>query len=195
MAAELERFVGLDEAIAHVGGSMRVLKHLAWPEDQKERFLTAWRAGNPILPKVVLEPVDYGGPVGELEGLMERCDRQHPIGDHLWKTAWSYATVGRMLGSIGTPAFTDLSAAIYGRPDVVYQRQGLSAVQAADSIMAVTSELVAGDVVAKANPTIPAEVFGSRLRTFLDDFFTDDPVEVVVSPGMAAKAAAASKRV
>jgi uncharacterized protein (TIGR02421 family) len=188
-------FTDLDARISAIGRSFRVLSHLAWPESCKDVFLTGWRAGVPALPEPELSPIDTSGQVAEIEDLMRRCDRQHPIGDYLWKTAWSYATASRMLASIGTPEFTEHSVALYGRPDVVYERQGLSVLDAADPIMDVTSELVGGGVIRSAEATIPAEEFGTRLKAALDAFFTDDDVAVVIDPGMAAKAAAGSRRV
>jgi uncharacterized protein (TIGR02421 family) len=195
MHKEFERFSDVDEAIAKACGSVRVLKHLTWPESLMDTFLTTWRSGNPKLPEFVSVGIDHSNKVEELEALMARCDRGHPIGNQLWKTAWSYATAARMLGAMGTPEFTEHSVSLYGRPDFVYERQGLSALEAANSIMEVTTHLMAGNVVAKTDSNIPSGVFADRLRTALDEFFVDDNVDVVVDADMSAKAAAGSKRV
>ncbi|KAA3638592.1 MAG: DUF1704 domain-containing protein, partial [Armatimonadetes bacterium] len=195
MDAQLERFSELDAAIAKACGSIRVLKYLTWPESVMDTFLASYRAGNPKLPAVKSVPIDQSAKVEELEALMARCDRGHPIGSQLWKTAWSYATAARMLGAMGTPEFTEHSVALYGRPDHVYERQKLSSLEAANPIMEVTSHLMAGDVVAKTQSTITSHVFADRLRHALDDFFVDDEVAVVVDGEMSAKAAAGSKRV
>lgn len=195
MHKELVPFADIDAGIADVAKSSRVLSHLTWPEEVKERFLESWRAGKPGLPDVHLAPVDQSDQIEALEALMARCDRAHPIGNHLWKTAWSYATAARMLGAIGTSEFTEHSVALYGRPDFVYERQGLSTLDAADPIMDVTSELVRGNVVQSTESVTPAAEFAARLQKRLDAFFTQDRVEVVIDPKMSAKAAAGSRRV
>ena len=52
-----------------------------------------------------------------LTALMGRIDRGHPIGNWLYKSAWSYLVAARMLANIGTPEFTRCSTLLYGRPD------------------------------------------------------------------------------
>lgn len=195
MHEELERFAEIDAAIAKACSSIRVLKYLTWPEHHMATFLDGWRAGSAKIPDVVSEPIDQSAKVETLTDLMAKCDRSHPIGNQLWKTAWSYATAARMLGAMGTPEFTDHSVSLYGRPDYVYERQQLSSLQAANPIMEITSHLMAGNVVAKTESTISSHDFAERLRGVLDDFFVDDDVAVVVDAEMSAKAAAGSKRV
>ena len=195
MHAELERFAQVDEAIAKACSSIRVLKYLTWPEHLMDTFLDSWRAGNPVLPDVVSTPIDQSAKIEELEALMARCDRSHPVGNQLWKTAWSYATAARMLGAMGSPEFTEHSVALYGRPDYVYERQGLSSIEAANPIMEVTSNLMSGDVIAKVESNITSHEFADRLRIALDEFFVEDEVGVVVDANMSAKAAAGSTRV
>lgn len=195
MHEELERFAQVDEAIAKACSSIRVLKYLTWPEHLMDTFLDSWRAGNPVLPDVVSTPIDQSAKIEELEALMARCDRSHPVGNQLWKTAWSYATAARMLGAMGSPEFTEHSVALYGRPDYVYERQGLSSIEAANPIMEVTSNLMSGDVIAKVESNITSHEFADRLRIALDEFFVEDEVGVVVDANMSAKAAAGSTRV
>ena len=195
MREELERFAQVDEAIAKACSSIRVLKYLTWPEHLMDTFLDSWRAGKPVLPDVVSTPIDQSAKIEELEALMARCDRSHPVGNQLWKTAWSYATAARMLGAMGSPEFTEHSVALYGRPDYVYERQGLSSIEAANPIMEVTSNLMSGDVIAKVESNITSHEFADRLRIALDEFFVEDEVGVVVDANMSAKAAAGSTRV
>jgi hypothetical protein len=117
--AVLERFDDIDAEIVDVAGSIRILDSLTWPRALGSRFLEGWRAGNPVLPEVELAPPDYRAQLEALEAIMARCDRAHPLGVHLYKTACSYATAARMLEAVGTPAFTQHSVRLYGRPDFV----------------------------------------------------------------------------
>jgi len=193
--ANLDHFDRIDAEIQSVAKSIRILDSLTWPREEEARFLAGWQAGTPALPTVELSAPDQQSQIAALESIMARCDRAHPMGDHLYKTAWSYATAARMLEAIGTQAFTDHSVRLYGRPDHLYERQGLSAVAAARPILEVTESLMQSDAVLRTTPDIPAETFAERLREHLGAFFTKDDVAVVVDASMSAKAAAGSKRV
>ncbi len=190
-----ERLDVLDAELIKIAGSIRVLSNLTWPREQETTFLKAWRGGSPRLPQVELHPTDHRAEIEALQALMSRCDRSDPMGDHLYKTAWSYLTAARMLGAVGTPEFTQHSVRLYGRPDFVYERQGMSSVLAAEAIVEVTAQLQQSDAVMKTTPDIPAERFAEMLRVGLDSFFTKDRVEVVIDPKMSAKAAAGASRV
>ena len=191
----LQRFETLDAELIRISKSIRVLANLTWPRELEERFLSGWRVGTPRLPEVEPQAPDHHEEIQALEALMARCDRSHPIGSHLYKTAWSYLTAARMVASIGTPEFTQHSIRLYGRPDFVYERQGISAANAAEPLLEVTEQLQQSDAVMRTTPDIPAPAFAEMLRAGLDAFFTRDPVEVVVDATMSAKAAAGSKRV
>ena len=191
----LQRFEALDGELIRISKSIRVLANLTWPRELEERFLSSWRAGTPRLPEVELRAPDHHEEIGALESLMARCDRGNPMGSHLYKTAWSYLTAARMVASIGTPSFTQHSIRLYGRPDFVYERQGLSAASAAEPLLEVTEQLQESDAVMRTTPDIPASRFAELLRAGLDAFFTQDKVEVVVDATMSAKAAAGSKRI
>jgi uncharacterized protein (TIGR02421 family) len=191
----LARYDALDDELIAIAKRIKVLGSLTWPPAQEERFLQTWRAGRPELPVVEPQPRDYTAEVEALEDLRARCDRGHAMGSHLSKTAWAYATAARMIGAVGTPEFTEHSVRLYGRPDTVYERQGLSVVDAAAPIIEVTDPLLASEAVMHTTADMPAEAFAELLRARLASFFTRDRVEVVVDPGMSAKAAAGSTRV
>ncbi len=191
----MDRFEALDAELLEIAGSIRVLSSLTWPREEESRFLEGWRVGSPRLPEVEPAPPDHHAEIEALEAIMARCDRSHPMGSHLYKTAWSYLTAARMVAAIGTPEFTQHSVRLYGRPDFVYERQGLSAASAAEPLLEVTRQLQQSDAVMSTTPDIAAPEFAEMLRAGLDAFFTHDRVEVVVDATMSAKAAAGSKRV
>ncbi|MEX1295527.1 MAG: flavohemoglobin expression-modulating QEGLA motif protein [Candidatus Limnocylindrales bacterium] len=193
--SDLEPFDAIDAEIVSIARSINILGSLTWPRALESRFLEGWRAGRPELPSVEHAPADHRDKVAALESIMSRCDRADPMGDHLYKTAWSYGTALRMLQAVGTPEFTEHSVRLYGRPDYVYERQKMSVVDAARPILEVTEALQQSDTVLTTTPDTPAEEFAEQLRGRLDDYFTQDRVEVVVDPAMSAKAAAGAKRV
>ena len=116
-AEALERFDRLDTELVDISKSIRVLSSLTWPRQQEEQFLQGWRQGTPRLPAIEAAPRDHRAEIEALEALMTRCDRSHPMGSHLYKTAWSYLTAARMVRAIGTAEFTQHSIRLYGRPD------------------------------------------------------------------------------
>jgi uncharacterized protein (TIGR02421 family) len=192
---DLRRYDAIDAELTAVARSIRILGALTWPRELEAVFLAGWRAGAPALPVVETIQPDHRSRIDALEAIMGRCDRADPMGDHLYKTAWSYATAARMLEAAGTPTFTEHSVRLYGRPDYVYERQQMSVVEAARPILEVTDALQHSDAVLATTPDIPADVFAERLQGRLSDFFTNDTVEVVVDPAMSAKAAADSGHV
>jgi uncharacterized protein (TIGR02421 family) len=185
----------IDRELAHAVRRIRVLKNLEWPGTAEDVFLESWRRGTPALPDVHLTPVDYAREITALEAIEKRCDREHPLGNLVFKTARSYAIVSRMLGAIGTAEFTRQSILLYGRPDDVYPTQDWTGVDAADFYLEVTDELLKGTVIPPAVASIPAEEFAESLRQSMAQFFTQDEVEVVLDPDLSSKAVAGSKAV
>lgn len=126
---------------------------------------------------------------------MRQTSREHPLGDVLWKTAWSYGTAARMLQSIGTRAFCDRSIELYGRPDTKRKRQDWSDLDAAEFLLQKSAELMGSHVVPEVEADIPAEELARRLSARIDPLFTDDPIAVVIDPDLASKASAGTTRV
>jgi uncharacterized protein (TIGR02421 family) len=191
----LERIVTLDRRLRKAARPIKVLSRLEWPESVKDRFLADHRAGRPRLPKVALQPRSHSAEIEALEALMGRCDRSHPLENFLYKTAWSYLTAARMIEGIGTEEFTRHSVALYGRPDVVYRRQNLTLLDAAEEFLRVTDELLGSFRIPPAVPSVPSAAFALAMRSKLREFFRNDEVAVELDPGMTSKATAGSRRV
>ena len=82
--ANLDHFDRIDAEIQSVAKSIRILDSLTWPREEEARFLAGWRAGTPALPTVELSAPDQQNQIAALESIMARCDRAHPMGDHLF---------------------------------------------------------------------------------------------------------------
>ena len=192
----LARLLEIEKQIVQGGGKLRILSSIGWPRGAIEGFLESWRTGNPKIPDVKLTPPDGLHEVIEcMEDAMRRTPVDHPLGDVLWKTAWSYATGARMLQGIGTQAFCDRSIELYGRPDTRRKRQDWSDLDAAEFMLEKSSELLASCVIPDAEATIPAEELARQLSARIDPLFVEDKITVEVDPGLASKAAAGTKRV
>lgn len=191
----LPALLELDARLAKLGGRIRVLSGLAWPVEMEARFLQGWRAGKPEMPAPPTRPVDHAATIEALDDILRQLDRGHPIGDWLYKTAWSYRVAALMLSSIGTPRFTECSTLLYGHPTIHYRSQDSTTLQSAGRMLAITDQLIDARYVPEVPYDIEAPVFAARLRERIDPFFTDNPVEVVLDSQLASKAAAGSKAI
>ena len=184
-----------DKALVEVGKKIRVLNAIGWPVALEERVLEGWRAGRPQLPRAELSPQPHRAEIEALDAIMSGIDRAHPIGNWLYKSAWSYRVAARMLAQIGQPGFTRCSALLYGRPDYVYRSQQASNTDAALDMLRITDDLLGRENLPALSCDIPAEAFAARLRERMGGFFTQDKVEVILDPALASKATAGSKAV
>ena len=191
----LEALLECDRALVSIGRRIRVLKAIDWPAGLEERFLAAWRAGRPELPAPPTLPVVLAAEITALEALMRRIDRGHPIGNWLFKTAWSYHVAALMLGGIGTPEFTRCSTLLYGRPDFRYRSQDVTNVDSAREMLAITDEMIGHRLLPPVPFDIPAAQFAEMLRERIGPIFVQDDVKVVLDPDLASKATASSKRI
>lgn len=195
-APEFARLLEIEKQIVKGGKNLRILSSIGWPRSAIDGFLESWRSGNPKIPQVELTPPDGLADVIEcMEDAMRQTSVDHPLGDVLWKTAWSYATGARMLQSIGTQAFCDRSIELYGRPDIKRKRQDWSDLDAAEFLLEKSGELLESNVIPDAEANISAEELARQLSARIDPLFVEDPIAVVVDPSLASKAAAGTKRV
>jgi uncharacterized protein (TIGR02421 family) len=192
----LEALVELERDIVAGVSGLRILSALAWQRSTLEAFLSSWRAGNPILPRPDLQlPPGLARMADAMSAVMRRAPREHPVGDLLWRTAWSYRTAVQMLLAAGTPEFTQHSIELYGRPDRVRPTQGWSDLDAAEYLLKKTSDLLTSSVMPVSNRLMSAEEMAGELRRLIDQLFVVDPIEVVLADDLAARAAASSGRV
>ena len=189
------KMLDCDRALVEVGKKIRVLNAIAWPAAMEEVFLDGWRAGKPQLPQPPLAPRPHPEEIATLDAIMRDLDRGDPIGNWLYKSAWSYRVAARMLEQIGEPGFTRCSALLYGRPDHRYRSQEANNADAAGDMLRITDELLGRENLPPLACDIPAEEFAARLRERMGEFFTKDKVRVVLDPELASKATAGSTKV
>lgn len=161
----------------------------------EEIFLSGWRKGNPQLPGVKFERLNLSDTIATLDSIVIRCNQDEPIEKFLADTAQSYADAGRMLTHVGTPDFTRYSTKIYGRPDMVYKLQGLSAVDGANFFLEITNKLLGNTRFPPTITDISAQELVGWLKSEVDEFFEHDSVEVVLDQHMASKALAGATRI
>lgn len=194
--AELQGLVELEQDLVAGASGLRILSTLAWPRSTIDDFLASWRRGSPVLPRPETQlPPGLVETADAMAEVMRRAPRDHPVGNLLWRTAWSYRTAARMLLAVGTPGFTRRSIELYGRPDRMRQTQGWSDLDAAEYLLKKTADLLTSSVMPSSSRRMSAEELAVELRQLIEPLFVDDPIEVVLAPDLAARASASSGRV
>ncbi|WP_166636826.1 tyrosine/phenylalanine carboxypeptidase domain-containing protein [Cognatilysobacter terrigena] len=191
----LQSLFDADRALCKVARNIKVLQAIGWPAEMETTFLDAWNAGRPQLPKPPTVPVPLDAELDALDTIMHGLDRGHPIGNWLFKTAWSYRVAARMLEQIGQPGFTRCSVLLYGRPDVRYRSQDASNADGAREVLTITDDLIDRQLLPPVECAMNAEVFAEHLRERIGEFFTHDRVEVVLDATLSSKATASSTKI
>jgi uncharacterized protein (TIGR02421 family) len=191
----LHHLIDVDQRLTIVGRRIRVLKVIGWSPALEDRFLDTWRAGRPELPQPQTQPQQLEAETQALDEMMGTLDRGHPLGNWLYKTAWSYRVAAQMLAHIGQPEFTTCSTLLYGRPDQRYRTQEMTNLDGATEMLDITDRVIDHRRLAPIPYDIPAPAFADMLRARIAGVFHDAGVEVVLDPELSSKAAASSKRI
>ncbi|HEY8380348.1 MAG TPA: tyrosine/phenylalanine carboxypeptidase domain-containing protein [Nannocystis sp.] len=195
MPESLARFAELDARLVDAARDIKILSNLEWPRRVGAEFLARWHAGDPQLPKVEVPRVKYAAQRKALAAIMRQCDRDHPVGRFLLRTAQSYALAAAMMEAAGTPAFTTRSLEIYGGPRDPVGPGQVSNLSAAERFLALTEDFRAEGYIPEQDFCVTPEAAAAALRARIDPVFKEHPIAVVIDPDMAAKAAAGSTRV
>lgn len=190
-----QKIQDLDLAVVQASKKIKVLNTLTWPAVAEEKFLLGWHKGKPELPEIKILPPDVKDSITALDAIVKKCDQADPVEKFLAETALSYANAGRMLMHVGTTDFTNYSTKIYGRPDMVYKLQDLTAVDGAKFFLDVTDKLLGNPNIQTVEATISAWDFAASIKKAVDDFFVHDTVKIVVDPDMSSKALAGATRI
>ena len=100
-----------------------------------------------------------------------------------------------MLEEVGTPAFTELSRAIYGAPDVLVPGAAVTHRDIAANLLANTTDLQAAGVIEEEELSLSAAMVKDELESSFETFFGERAPSVQIDPDLASKATAGSKRV
>jgi uncharacterized protein (TIGR02421 family) len=192
--SDLVRFADLDHRLVEAAKSIKILSNLNWPARASDEFMRGYEAGRPELPRVAYPKFDFADNVRELRAVAAACDPSHPIGDYIRRTAESYVTAAGMLESIGTAAFGELSAQLYGGPGDGLGVPGVTNLDAAEQFIRASDELAAYCPRADEDLCILPQTVADSLRRQVGPFFKDQPFEVVVDPDLASHAAAGAHR-
>ena len=192
---DLDHFAELDRRLCAAVKGIKLLSQVSWPAVVQMQFLENWRGSRPQLPNVQYARVDYSTTRSELDHVLSHADPAHPVGDYLQRTAQSWCWATQLLEAAGTPAISEHSIRLFGRPGDRLPGGTVSNLDAARHFIELADELTHELVISDEDYCIPAEVLRDELQQAIDTFFTMHKVDVVIDPSLIAKAAAGPTRI
>ncbi|MCB0340462.1 MAG: DUF1704 domain-containing protein, partial [Bdellovibrionales bacterium] len=184
-----------DQLLLNAAKGIKILSHLNWSPSLRRRFLTNWKRGNPILPKVTYSKIDYKEREVALKKVVKLCPRSDPRGKFIYRTAKSYLVAIRMLNSLGKSTFCRLSTELYGCPTDRILGSRSTHLTAAKRFIVSTDPYDKTCRVDENEICILPQTVQAEMQTRCDQVFGRGVVEVKLDPKLASKAAAGARRI
>jgi uncharacterized protein (TIGR02421 family) len=195
-AQELAHYAALDQRLVAAVRGIRLLEAVSWPMQAQSDFLDGWRRGSPAMPVIDYRPQQYAQVRAELDAVVAQLDPTHPIGRYLHLTCASWHTATQLLESAGTPAVTDFSITLFGRPaSRLPGEDSPTNLEAARHFIDLADELDQELRGYEPAYVLSAERVREELQEQIDTFFGVDTIRVELDPNLIAKAAASSTRI
>ncbi len=196
MAADpaIAHHAALDARMAKAARGIRLLSLVSWPASEQQAFLAAHAAGNPVLPAYAYPKHDFSAARREMEDIAAASDPAHPLGIYLIESAHSWDLAAQLLEHLGTSRVTELSVALFGKPEHVLPG-GATTREAANHFIAIANELDHELLAPSEQVEISATALALQLQAALDDYFDGRVITVVPDPDLIAKAAAGATRI
>lgn len=185
----------LDHRLAQVGKSVRVLSELTAGAAAQEKFLAAFRAGNPIPPELPTPTSTFASEEAELTDIIAKCDQLSPIGSFIANRAQSYLDAIFLLRSAHTPDFLHYSFRLYGHPLDPFPGEPQTILQAAQNFQDQIDPFLLAAQNQAPEQLISAEELADRIQSVSDRLLGDKTVDVVIDDDLSAKAAASASRI
>ncbi|RNF82922.1 flavohemoglobin expression-modulating QEGLA motif protein [Montanilutibacter psychrotolerans] len=174
---------------------IKLLTLASWPAGLEVHFLADYARGTATLPQITYPKQDFSQVRSELDAIAAAADPHHPLGQYVAESARSWALAAALCDVLGTPAVTDLSVQLYGKPDEPLPGDGPSTREAARHFISIADELDHELMSPAEHVAISATALRLQLQGDLDDYFNSRVIEVELDPGLIAKAAAGSTRI
>jgi uncharacterized protein (TIGR02421 family) len=194
-ADRLDVYSELDRRLVAATRGIRLLQSVSWPASVEMDFVAAWKAGTARLPEIEYPRADFSETREALMGVILAAEPGHPLGDYIRRTAHSWRVATELLDAIGTPAITQYSAQLFGRPSDLVPGAKLTNVDAARHFIALADEFISAGALDEVTESIEADQLQRELQVQLDAFFGPDIVRVETDPQLIAKAAAGATRI
>ncbi len=193
-APDLAHHAALDARMATAARAIRLLSLASWPASEQQAFLAAHARGQARLPAHQYPKHDFSAARREFEAVAAAADPAHPLGIYLVESARSWDLAAQLLEHLGTPRVTELSIALFGKPDYVLPG-GATTREAANHFIAIAGELDRELLAPSEQVAISATSLALQLQAALDDYFDARVISVELDPDLIAKAAAGPTRI
>lgn len=186
----------LDARLVEAVRGIRLLQQVSWPAHVQAEFLDGWASGQVRLPLIEYPVLDHAEVRAELDAIRAAADNDHPLGQYIQRTAESWATTTRLLDRLGSPAVTEASIELYGRPGDMLPGSRTSNLDAARHFVTLADEFDQELRGEEEDPhDIPAAQLREELQARLDGFFVHHRISVELDAELIAKAAAGPTRI
>ena len=195
VSEQLDVYSELDQRLVAATRGIRLLQSVSWPASIEMEFVAAWKAGTARLPEITYPKFDFADTREALLGISMAAEPGHPLGDYIRRTAQSWRIATELLDAIGTPAVTEHSAHLFGKPTDLVPGAKLTNVDAARHFIVLADEFMSKAAINETPEWIEADQLRVELQQQLDAFFGVDVVRVETDPELIAKAAAGATRI
>jgi uncharacterized protein (TIGR02421 family) len=193
-SSEIAHHAALDARMARAARGIRLLSLVSWPASEQQAFLASLDSNNPALPAFQYPKHDFSDARREFDAVAAAADPTHPLGIYLVESAHSWGLAAELLENLGTPRVTDLSVALFGKPEHVLPG-GATTREAANHFIAIANELDRELLAPSEQVAISARSLAMQLQASLDDYFDARVITVELDPDLIAKAAAGPNRI
>ena len=191
---DIAHHAALDARMAKAAKSIRLLSLVSWPASEQQTFLADYAQGKAKLPAYQYPKHDFSDARREFEAIIAAADPAHPLGIYLIESARSWSVAAELLENLGTPRVTELSVALFGKPEHTLPG-GATTREAANHFIAIANELDRELLDPSEQVAISATSLSLQLQAALDDYFDGRVITVELDPDLIAKAAAGATRI
>ncbi len=170
---------------------MRILGTIAWPAAARDRFFAR---GQRELPRVTYKGFDATEALEEVAAARALLRGKDPITSWLRRTATTLDCTAQMLAGIGTRAFSTQSQRLYGTPATPFPHTDRTPLDMAQRLIRSTRR-AHRHMPAPPPEDLSARDVATQIRRAVQAHFGTHAPEVVIVPGMAARAAAGPTRI
>ncbi|MGV8942903.1 flavohemoglobin expression-modulating QEGLA motif protein [Thermomonas sp.] len=193
-SADIAHHAALDARMTRAAREIRLLSLVSWPASEQQQFLADYAQGRAKLPAYAYPKHDFSAERAAFESIAAAADPSHPLGIYLIESAHSWGLAAELLENLGSPKVTELSIALFGRPEHTLPG-GATTREAAGHFIGIANELDQELLDPSEQVEISATSLRLQLQAALDDYFDGRVITVELDPNLIAKAAAGATRI
>jgi uncharacterized protein (TIGR02421 family) len=172
--------------------TIRILTHVSWPQEHRERFLRS-RSGK--LPKIEYPAFDPADTLAALREARRLIHSDSTIDEWLESVAGKLELSARLLGACGTSEFLEHSRALYGVPTDSLPDQKSTSLELANRFSDLFTSISQVDMGAPAPACFLADYVAERMTTATVQMFGEQAPEVLVVDQLSSNALAGPRRI